>query len=320
MRAFPSSSALCVFLPLTVACSANLAAATDAVDADSTSGATSAVVVVERTVGVGDARASAVARFVRMRAGAVDEDALRLVGATVDFPALGTCLTAPGAARATTVAAGPSPSPNPRAVELLDVGAMSLEANGLRTSLQARQIPDVVDLLSGVVYATPAADADALPARSVYVLRAAGSLELDVAPFAVSASAPDEPMNVRISGQDAGPDNGGPVQLPRQLSGQLPSALANDASIEVSWDAGSSDDFVYFDVSGEPGAQVEAQASARCLFSDVGQAALTSSAFGDTTSGTITIHRLHREPFRVKGVDSGEVRFDFARVVAFSRL
>ncbi len=316
MRAFPSSSALCVFLPLTVACSANLAAATDTVDADSN--ATSAVVVVERTVGVGDARASAVARFVRMRAGAVDEDALRLVGATVDFPALGTCVTgvagakAPGASGATTVGSGPSASPNPRAVELLDVGAMSLEANGLRTNLQARQIPDVVDLLSGVVYATPAADADALPARSVYVLRAAGSLELDVAPFAVSASAPDEPMNVRISGQDAGPDNGGVVQVP--------SALANDAPIDVSWEAGSSDDFVYFDVSGEPGVKLEAQASARCLFLDVGQAALTTAAFGDTTSGTITIHRLHREPFRVKGVDSGEVRFDFARVVAFSRL
>jgi hypothetical protein len=280
-----------------VACSANVAASAETADAETN--ATSAVVVVERTVGASDARANAVARFVRMRSGAVDEDALRMVGATVDFPALGSCVTAPAAKRAGTA----------RALELLDVGAISLEANGLRTSLQARQIPDVVDLLSGVVYATPTADADALPAGSVYVLRAAGSVDQDVAPFAVSASAPDEPSQVRIAGQDIG-GNGGLV------------ALANGAAVDVSWEAGSSDDFVYLDVTGERerDGERDAPTAARCLFSDLGRGTLIPAAFGETTSGTITIHRLHREPFRAKGVDSGEVRFDFARVVTFSRL
>jgi hypothetical protein len=290
-----SISALLAVSPLMVACSANLASSAETADAETN--ATSAVVVVERTVGASDARASAVARFVRMRSGAVDEDALRMVGATVDFPALGTCVTAPAAKHAGAA----------RALELLDVGAISLEANGLRTSLQARQLPDVVDLLSGVVYATPTADAEALPAGSVYVLRAAGSVDLDVAPFAVSASAPDEPTQVRIAGQDIG-GNGGLV------------ALANGSlivdGVDVSWEAGSPDDFVYLDVAAER----DAQTAARCLFSDVGRGTLIPAAFGETTSGTITIHRLHREPFRAKGVDSGEVRFDFARVVTFSRL
>jgi hypothetical protein len=301
MRTLPLP-ALFALSPLLAACSATVGGSVETADADAN--ATSAVVVVERTVGASDARASAVARFVRMRSGAVDDDALRLVGATVDFPALGSCATALATRKAGTA----------RALELLDVGAISLEANGLRTNLQARQIPDVVDLLSGVVYATPTADADTLPPGSVYVLRAAGSVEQEVAPFAVSASAPDEPSQVRIAGQDVGPERNDVVALPAAFG----AAAGAGVAVEVSWEPGAADDFVYVDVSGQP--DVGAQTAARCLFSDVGRATLTPAAFGEMTNGTIAIHRLHREPFRVKGVDAGEVRFDFARVVAFTRL
>jgi hypothetical protein len=282
--------ALCAVSSVSMGCSANLAGP-DAVDADSTSPA-SAVVVVERVVGAGDAQASAVARFVRMRSGAVDEDALRMVGATVDFPALGTCATAAALKRPGTA----------RAADLLDVGAMSLEANGVRTSLQTRQLPDVVDLLSGVVYATPAGNEAALPQSAVYVLRAAGAADLDVAPFAVTASAPAEPTTVRIGGQDT--------------AEAAAITLAAGSSVEVTWEAGTPEDLVYFDVGGEP-----EPTAVRCLFTDSGRATLSSAAFADSwTTGTIAIHRLHREPFRVKGIESGEVRFDFARVVTFTRL
>jgi hypothetical protein len=33
----------------------------------------------------------------------------------------------------------------------------------------------------------------------------------------------------------------------------------------------------------------------------------------------LAVHRLHREAFSARGVDPGEVRFDFARVVSFVR-
>ena len=43
------------------------------------------------------------------------------------------------------------------------------------------------------------------------------------------------------------------------------------------------------------------------------------AAFGALEEGTLAVHRLHREAFHARGVEPGEVRFDFARVVAFAR-
>ena len=57
----------------------------------------------------------------------------------------------------------------------------------------------------------------------------------------------------------------------------------------------------------------------RCLFDDGGHATLEASAFGALEDGTIAVHRLHREAFHARGIDPGEVRFDFARVVSFVR-
>jgi hypothetical protein len=45
----------------------------------------------------------------------------------------------------------------------------------------------------------------------------------------------------------------------------------------------------------------------------------TSPALASAEYGTIAVHRLHHEAFRAHGVDPGEVRFDFARVVSFVR-
>jgi hypothetical protein len=268
-------------------CSATVAGSPEA-DAEATSPST-AVVVVERTVGPDDgARVAAVARFVRMRAGAVDEYALRMVGASVELPALGEC-----AASQSNEASAPA-----RAVELLDIGAVFLEVAGARASLQPRRLPDIVDLVSGVVYSTRVSDADALPSRGAYVLRAAGNAEL--APFVVTATAPGETAELRVAGQDA-----------RSPSGVL---LDGATSTELTWDAGNADDLVYVDVSRAPS---QAQ-SVRCLFGDTGRAALASSLF-DTGDGTVTVHRLHRETFRARGIDVGEIRFDFARTVAYSR-
>jgi hypothetical protein len=93
------------------------AAGSDSTDAEASAPA-AAVVVVERTAGPGDAaRAEAVARFVQMRAGAVDDQALRMVGAAVDFPAFGAC---------STVGRSWADAPA-RAVKLADVD-VSLEA------------------------------------------------------------------------------------------------------------------------------------------------------------------------------------------------
>jgi hypothetical protein len=307
------------FCAVSLGCSAAVSGSPESADAES-SGPSAAVVVVERTVSASDAHASAVARFVRMRSGAVDEDALRMVGAAVDFPALGTCAVAPSAGA----------SGSARAVELLDVGTISLEVNGLQTNLEARLLPDIVDLISGVVYATPATEAEALPARGAYTLRATGSLELDVQPFVVSARAPDEPTLVQVAqvhvaeARDQGTtDEGAGASV----------TLAAGADVEITWEAGSLDDLVYVDIAGNPD-HASNQASTRCLFADVGRATLSNTTLAEAlpdplpdvsgatagrAEGMLTVHRLHRETFRVRGIEAGEVRFDFARAIPFAR-
>jgi hypothetical protein len=290
-------------LPVAIAalagCATNVSATGEAADAEASTTAT-AVVVVERTVstaGAGEStRAEAVARFVRMRSGAVDDDALRMVGAAVDFPALGSCAQLPSLPSARGSAAPV------RAIALVDVGAVTVESGGVKTSLVPRQLPDVADVVSGVVYAARPSDA-ALPPRGKYLLRAAGSAELDVAPFVVSAAAPGEPSELRIAGQDA-----------RAAAGV---AIAASAPVELTWEAGAPDDSIYVDVAGA--ATTPALPTVRCLFTDSGRASIPAAAFGGIDDGALTVHRLHREAFHVRGVDPGEVRFDFARVVAISR-
>jgi len=275
-------------------CSAPVVTSAEA-DAEASAQAT-AVVLIERTVSAGDnARAEAVARFLRIHGGAVDEEALRMVGAAIDFPAMGTCASL-GAARAPVPATGAT-----RTVELVNLGAITVEANGARVQMQPRRLPDIVDLVSGVVYSTRAPAAEALPADTSYILRASGRPDLDVPPFAAVATAPNEPVDLVVAGQDA--------RRPGGLT------LAPDGPTEISWGAGGPDDVVYVDVTQSAATGLR---NTRCLFDDAGRAVIAASAFTEG-DGTMTVHRLHREAFQARGIDTGEIRFDFARVVSFRR-
>jgi len=180
-------------------CSAVVAGSSSEGDAQSAS--VTGVVVVEKTATDDAARGEVSARFVRVR-GAADDDALRLVGAALDLPAVGECSSAG------------LPAATARAVELLDVGSVSIESAGQKTNLVGRQVPDVVDLVSGTVYS---ARVDARDAVQVLV---GGSG--DVPAFSLRAEAPDAPSDVRVA-----PLAGG---------------------FDVSWAAGA--DAIYMDVGG----------------------------------------------------------------------
>jgi len=292
----PVPLALPLLCAASVGCSASLASPADP-DAE-VSASSAAVVLVERTVSADDsARAEAVARFVRMRSGAVDDDALRMVGATIEFPALGTC--------ASLATAQPRESGPARALQLVDVGTIGLEANGTHTALQARRLPDIVDLVSGVVYSTRAPDPDSFPEGTAYTLHAAGRPELDLAPFTVSATAPREPDDLRVAGQD-----------PRTPGGLV---LPSDSPTSLTWLAGRRDDIVYVDVSQDASS---GPSNVRCVFEDAGHGVIAASALTND-DGNLTVHRLHRETFQfpgqATGIDTGEIRFDFARTVSFRR-
>jgi len=258
-----SSCLIVCLVPGLMACSAQVTTA----DAEATQ--LTALVEVDRTVtDVSDpGHSEAIARFVRTRAG--DEGALQLV-ASSELPAIGTCTSSP---------TGSAQKP----VELLDVGAVSLEGTGTRTMLVARRLPDVVDLVSGVVYTARGPEEGSFGAGK-YVLRVSGGSELPA--FVRDADAPGTPNVQRIADQNPS------------------SVVFVDGAVDVVWEAGSDRDVIVIETS-----------NARCAFADNGHAVLAASSFG--AQGTITVRRIHREAFVAPGIDRGEIRFDFARAVPY---
>jgi hypothetical protein len=269
-------------------------------DAEATSTTATAVVVVERTTGPGDTvRGDAViARFVRVRQGVVDDQALRIAGAAWDLPAIGTCST-------DGVSDGAQPALQPRTVDLLDVGVLTVDgsrdgdatrasgSNAKSTTLLPRSMPDPTGSVSGVFYSARSAEAFA-PASRLQLHTSGGP---DMAEgFRVDVPSPRDVTDVRVSASASG----------------SPSA---SSGLDVSWETDAvASDVVYVDVLGSSSRLV-----ARCAALDVGQLTVPASAIGSLEDGQLAVHRLHRESFRAKGIEPGEVRFDIARVIAFHR-
>jgi hypothetical protein len=257
--------------------------AADGPDAEATASTAAAVVVVERTSGPGDAvRADAVvARFVRVRQGAVDDQALRIAGVAQDLPALGTCSTRREEDTHAML--------QPRGVDLLDVGPVSLASSGSSsTVLLPRAMPDPAGLVSGVFYSARSAEAFA-PATRLQLRASGGPDMLDG--FVVNVASPRDVTDVRASWMGTG-------------------------GVDVAWDATDADlrDSVYVDVLAP-----NAHLVARCATLDVGHVGIPASVLGSFEEGQVVVHRVHREGFRAKGIEPGEVRFDIARVIAFRR-
>jgi hypothetical protein len=251
------------------------------------------VVVVERSVdAVEGVRTEASARFVRVAASSSVDVVLQAVGAALELPAPGSCASvnlAPHASSPDT----PMPS-----VELVDVGAVALEAAGVETRLGLRQVPDVTDVLTGVVYARPA-DGPVLPAGTPYDVRVSGGPNLPA--FHASAVAPNDPTDMSVAGESP--------------TGTL---FARGAAVEVTWtrDQGPAQDVLYADIQ---------PAGVRCVLADASKgiateparASLPTSLFDD--AGTLVLHRVRRTPLVIAGIADGEVRFDFSRSLAYVR-
>lgn len=246
------------------------AAAPDPGPDDAGSTAATAIVAVERTVGPGDTvRGDTVlARFVRVRQGAVDDAALRVVGIAADVPAPGACAAPTESASASLAGRG---------VELLDVGQVTVAS----AVLLPRTMPDPAGVVSGVFYSSRSVDAFA--AGGKVALRSTGGADLDG--FALSATAPREIADVRV--------------------------LPIVAGLDVSWDADDAKDVFYVDVLA-PSARV----IVRCTAGESGRVVVPYVGADD---GQVVVHRLHREAFKAKGIETGEVRFDLAKIVAFRR-
>jgi hypothetical protein len=279
---------------------------------DADSAVTQAVVLVERTLdtseGAESVRATASARFARVAAGVTAVDTLRAIGASLDLPARGSCA---GIGADDTTAATTDAIP---VVDLLDMGHVSVEAEGAVTALVPRQLPYVTDVVTGTVYAR-AAEATVLPAGALYVVHVAGVA--GVAGFDVAATAPRDPSDVTIT-QETTP-------------GRI---AASGAAVDFAWPSGAAGDVIYVEVQ---------PAGVRCTLGDgatsagdteremepsgsVSHASVASSLLD--TAGSIVVHRVHSQRLQPVqslqsggggGIDGGELRFDFSRVVAYTR-
>ncbi|MGH7440528.1 MAG: hypothetical protein ACRENE_32970 [Polyangiaceae bacterium] len=305
------------FAPLSVGCTGTVAGSPGGgagTSADAESAVTQALVLVERTVATEGTRAAASARFARVTAGVTPAETLRALGASLDLPSPGSCegiRTAPEA----PPASGATGTSGATFVELLDMGRVSLETTGGTTSLVPRQLPYVTDVVTGTVYAR-AVEAPALPAAAPYVIHVAGAGE--VAGFDVVGLAPQDASDIAIA-QETSP-------------GEI---AASGASVDFSWRvgqagpsgtaaAGSDSDVLYVEVQ---------PAGVRCTLGTASvsgasagyasHASITTSLLDD--AGSLVVHRVHAQPLDAlpqpgtRGVDGGELRFDFARVVAYTR-
>ncbi|MGH7282833.1 MAG: hypothetical protein ACRELY_15010 [Polyangiaceae bacterium] len=224
--------------------------------------------------------ATAVARFIKTREGAVDAPTLAMLGADTDLPAQGTC-------------SSETPSANgARAVELLDFGSVSIDTAESTTPLVPRLVPDVTDFISGVVYGARF-EGSAAPVQGPMSIRVDGRSDADA--FAISIADAHAPANVAFDGD---PFDATPLAFGRALD------------LVVTWTAEPGNDIIYFEVDGGGGER------ATCAYSDLGTATLPAALFA-RDGGTLTIHRLHREAILARGIDDGEARFDFARVYSF---
>ena len=260
-------------------------------DAEATK--TSAVVVVERTAeSAAPARVEVSARCVRVASSASVEDAWRAIGAGASVPPPGTCR--PLTSLAGRLAAD-APAP---LVELLDVGGVSLEAGDASTRLLPRQLPDVTDVVSGVVYSR-VTDTAFLRPGARYLLHVAGQPRM--AGFDAAAIAPADPFDIHVSGEDA--------------QGNVAVPPSGTTALEVTWPAPPSPgDVIYADL--QPSA-------VRCALDDaasdggVAHGSIPLLPLGDR--GSIVLHRLRREPLHATGLADGEIRFDVARALAYGR-
>ena len=57
----------------------------------------------------------------------------------------------------------------------------------------------------------------------------------------------------------------------------------------------------------------------RCTSIDAGRILVPQGSIAGIEEGQVAVHRLHKESFKAKGIEPGEVRFDVAKIVTFRR-
>jgi hypothetical protein len=276
---------------LVAGCSGNVITSSDA----STS-STRAFLSVERTEvlnAAGDAtqgvRAHASAYFMRLQSGADQQGASRLVGEAPTLPPDGQCETVQvlGDQGIALASLGP--------VDLVDVGEVVVQAAQTRATLATRAFPNVVDLISGVVYTTRDRAADPLPDRGDYAFHISGSPVF--AEMRLEARAPGGVQGLTVAGL---PLRAEPAILPR-------------ADLAIAWQPQGPGDLVYAELASAEDGPLE---RVRCALGTSGRATVAAVFLPRATSQNLAVHLVHRESVTAPGLEAGEVRFDLTTTAA----
>jgi hypothetical protein len=256
---------------------------------------TQGIILVERATTVEGAPQTHVsAKFMRLPAGVDPDLAERVVGSRLDLPAAGECMVVAPLANEDTSSALSALG----AVELLDVGDLTLKTGDSVTPLAARAFPDAFGLVSGVFYTSRDA-ADDLPAPAKYVLEGSGSASIER--FSIEADAPAAPSDVLVGDAPLGDEV--------VIEGGALVRWRSDTSVGA-----QAGDLVYVDITAASGAAL------RCAFSDEGHGEVPASMLRSGVLGalpaaaTLAVHRVRLGAFVGPGIDLGEVRFDLSVV------
>jgi hypothetical protein len=275
-------------LPLVAALAVlNAVACTTQVDdftTDADTGSTHALITVERNVtanGSASIRGGAFAGFVRIPPTLESKAVMRLVGLTLDFPAIGQCKAVTSARDAARLPQG--------YFEFVEAGDVRLRTDGGAAQLSPRAFPRITDLISGVVYTTRDRSVDALPAGVRYSISATGGGNLPA--LGLDAQAPRALENAAIGGIALGEVD--------TLDSRLP--------LDLTWAAGEPSDILVIELAAADGSS-----GTLCSFRDeAGAATIPAGAVQAAGAGVVALHRIRIHDFVNAGIDRGELRFDF---------
>lgn len=234
-------------------------------------------------------RGEALAGFMQVPADVDVGSARQLIGLELALPDMSQCVTRTRAGDAD------QPVATSERLELLDVGDVSLVADGKSTTLAPMAFPTVTDLISGVLYTTRDLSAEPLPAGVQYSVRTAGGA---VSAVDLNGSAPSELAGVTVGGV--------PLADVTRISPSAP--------IDLTWAVGDAGDVVYVELS------ADGSDPAVCAFQDdFGVGSVPAGAFAGSGPGRFSLHRVRAREFASDDIESAELRFDFelAAVVSY---
>lgn len=185
--------------------------------------------------------------------------------------------------------------PESSAIELLDVGDLTVSYNGMSKTVPTRTFPDLFRVIVGVMYTADESKGVQFRPTETYSLRAAGSE--DISRFRVALEAPEDLGDVKLDGVNPGD------QLPMIRKGE---------DLELVWDGDGYGDEILATLNWT---SMGAPWSMTCRMRDDGLFVISSvytEGLPDSLMSSdeeFTISRVRQVAFRSAGLASGSFRF-----------